>query len=424
MDTKEKSAKRAKKTKKVKLVKSRFFYWVARVGSTILAKLLFKRKYIRNELKHAKGPAIVLANHQTALDFANLLPAARAKMNFVVSNSFFNTLPIRGAMRSVGVIPKQQFQTSLHDISAMKRVVTNGGILAMYPAGLMCEDGIDTPVPAATWRFVQHFDADIYVARTYGTYFVKPKWAKKTRRGRTYMDIYKVFSKEEVGKTDPALFAKTLSEALEFDAYRDQKELMIKYKDGDCIEGLENVLYMCPACRREFTTVIEDKREIHCIGCGYSAKADVYGMLHKMREHDEDLRHVSDWSRVILDETERQIDEGILTSLYSRAKIQTIDLKKKKYVEVGEGEVTLADAVITLKGTVNGEPVEISSPTTLFASLPFRPGAYFELQHGEISYRLMLEDGRLAQKFINMIKVYYRREQRKKAAALSHGATS
>ena len=35
-----------------------------RIASFFVAKLIFKRKFIRNELKGKKGPLVVIANHQ------------------------------------------------------------------------------------------------------------------------------------------------------------------------------------------------------------------------------------------------------------------------------------------------------------------------------------------------------------------------
>ncbi|MBQ9740016.1 MAG: YscO family type III secretion system apparatus protein, partial [Kiritimatiellae bacterium] len=45
------------------------------------------------------------------------------------------------------------------------------GILVIYPAGLMSDDGTSTPIPAATYSFLKWIKADIYMAKTIGTYF-------------------------------------------------------------------------------------------------------------------------------------------------------------------------------------------------------------------------------------------------------------
>jgi hypothetical protein len=175
-----------------------FLYGFVKFASAFFSKVVFKRKYLRNEIKGKKGPFVIIGNHEAALDFTSLIGTTREHITFVISDSFYNTLPVKGFMNGVGVIPKQQFQTTLKDLGRMKCVVENGAPLAIYPAGLMTEDGLSTPIPSATHKFLKWLGADIYVARTKGTYFCTPKWASKRRRGRTYLDIYKLLDKEEL----------------------------------------------------------------------------------------------------------------------------------------------------------------------------------------------------------------------------------
>ena len=134
-------------------------YRIAQIAAWLVATFIFRRKFQRNEIKGKKGPFVVIANHQAALDFVNLIGATSRPMSFVISNSFFNTLPIRGFMEKMGVIPKQQFQTTVRDMKRMKTVIDRGEPIVIYPAGLMCEDGLTTPIPAATYKFLKWLDA-------------------------------------------------------------------------------------------------------------------------------------------------------------------------------------------------------------------------------------------------------------------------
>jgi 1-acyl-sn-glycerol-3-phosphate acyltransferase len=183
----------------IKLKQNKFLYRITQVASGIVSKVIFKPKYLRNEIKGKKGPLVVIANHEAALDFINLIGVSSVPMHFVISHSFFSTVPVRGIMEKTGMIDKQQFQTSVRDISRMKAVIDQGRILALYPAGLMSEDGRSTPIPAATTQFLKWLGVDIYVARTSGTYFVMPKWRRGGfRPGRTFMDVYRLISAEEL----------------------------------------------------------------------------------------------------------------------------------------------------------------------------------------------------------------------------------
>ncbi len=378
---------------------NRLIYKGTYLATKIYTGIVFKKKILRNEIKGKPGPFVVIANHECAMDFANLMGATRKMMTFVISESFQKTVSVSGLIKKMGVIAKKQFETTVSDMKKMKQVIKDGGILVLYPAGLMCADGRSTPIPEATYKFLKWLGVDIYMARTTGSYFVKPKWSKKTRRGRTVLDIYKLFDKEELMTLDDSVIRERALEALLFDAYRDQDEKKFKYKDCDDIEGLQNVLYACPHCGRDFSMAIRDKSEIYCKECGYSERSDEYGMLHKTSECGEEIRYVSDWSFGIKQKVEDKVNEGGF-SISSECRIFMIDDEKHKFLPVGCGKVSIADNHISLVGTAREEQINISLSLVAFPSLPFMPGEYIELQHGDDAFRLYLADGARAQLFV------------------------
>ena len=390
---------------------NRFLYSITQVVALAAAKIVFRRKFLRNEIKGKKGPFVVIANHQCALDFVNLIGATQRPMTFVISNSFFNTLPIRGFMKKLGVIPKQQFQTASRDLKLMKAVIDRGEAFVIYPAGLMCEDGLSTPIPAATYKFLKWLKADIYVAKASGTYFVMPKWAKGIRPGRTYMDIYQLFSKEELADMDLDEIRKKTDEAMLFDAYREQEQLQVSYKNGDDLSGLEHVLYVCPHCHEEFTMAVDGNR-IYCTTCGFVHESDRTGLLHQAGMVGPQMRYISDWSRMIYQDMVRQLEDGTLKIMTSPVSISMIDMKKKKFLPAGQGTLSLSEEAFRLQGTVKGESLDISVDAGTFPSLPFSPGKYLEFQYGDDIYRCMPDDGRQVMKYINMIKVLYEKTWR------------
>lgn len=382
-------------------------YRLAQLVSWLFATLVFRRKVLRNEIRNAKGPFVVIANHQAAYDFVNLIGLSRRPMSFVISNSFYNSLPITGFLEKMGVIPKQQFQTTVADMKNMKAVVDAGQPLVIYPAGLMCEDGLSTPIPVATYKFLKWLGADIYLARTTGTYFVMPKWSKGFRPGRTCLDVYKLISKEELASMDIDTIRRKTDEVLMFDAYRDQEQLMVTYNKGSNIEGLEHVLYVCPNCGEEYTVRVRDGSVIYCTHCGYEQISDEYGFLHNEKGFGPELRYVSDWSRKIFEGLKKQVTEGTFESLSAETKIFMIDYQKHKFREVGQGTVTLSQGSFRIQGILNGEETERTVPTDGLPTLPFSPGKYFEVQDGKSIYRCVLSDGRLVMKFINLVKIFY-----------------
>ena len=382
-------------------------YRTAQVASWFVSKVLFRRKFIRNEIKGKKGPFVVIANHQTMLDFVNLIGATAKPMSFVISNSFYSALPLKGFMNKMGVIPKQQFQTTVKDMKRIKGVIDAGHPLVIYPAGLMCEDGLSTPIPGATYKFLKWLGTDVYVARATGSYFVMPKWTGSIRPGKTYMDIYKLFDKDELANMDIEQIRRKTDDALLFDAYREQEQTKVAYKGNDKVQGLENVLYMCPHCKTEFSMTVKDESTLCCSECGYEQTGDIYGFLHNEKHFGPELRYVSDWSKLIFEQLKQKIEQGTEGVLSAETTICMIDPQKDKFAEAGRGTVTLTKEGFTVDGVLNGESVSLQFPIAGIPTLPFSPGKHFEIQDGKTIYRCVPNEGRLVMKFINMIKIFY-----------------
>ncbi len=372
----------------------------------LVSVLIFRRKFLRNELRGQDGPYVVIANHQAALDIVNLNGATSKPLNFVISQSFFSTLPFQGLLQKMGLIPKQQFQTTVGDLKKMKSVIDHGDRLVIYPAGLMCEDGLSTPIPGATYKFIKWMDADIYVARTQGTYFVSPKWSKGFRPGRTYMDIYRLFTREELKTLSVQQVQARADAALLYDAYREQEQLRVRYAKGSNIRGLEHVLYRCPQCSGVFTLTCPADDTLACT-CGFTAKSDAYGFL---TTNGTPMRYVSDWSRWVQRE-ERNALLADDTPLTAETEILTVDGKKHKFLPIGTGVLSLNREEFRLRG----DGLDIRLPAGLTPTLPFSPGKYLELQDGGTIYRCRLTDGRLVMQFINRVKLLYELKKEQKA---------
>jgi len=384
-----------------------FCYRVAQAVSWVAATVVFRRRVLRNEIRDKKGAFVVIANHQSQLDFVNLIGLTRRPMSFVISNSFYQSLPIHGFLTKLGVIPKQQFQTAVKDLRRMKYVISEGQPLVIYPAGLMCEDGLSTPIPSATYKFLKWLDADVYVARCAGTYFAMPKWAKGVRPGRTYMDVYQLFDREELARLDLRTIQERTDAALLFDAYREQEQHRVTYCNNEDVSGLEQVLYMCPHCHTEFSVEVRGRGVLGCSSCGYEQTSDRYGFFHNQKGLGREVRYVSDWSRLIYEHLREKVHSGEETTLSAKARFHMIDPKKHKFADLGFGTISLYPDRFVLSGEICGQQMQREVSIAAVPSLPFSPGKYLEIQDGDSIYRCVLDDGKLVMKFINLVKVFH-----------------
>ncbi len=386
-----------------------FAYTTARFAAFLTATFIFRRKIVRNELRGHKGPCVVIANHECALDFVNLIGITGRRMTFVFSKTFYGTLPFRRFVNALYTIPKQQFQPDVGAIRRMKETVRSGGILAIYPAGMMSENGLSTPIPPATYGFLRWLGVDVFVARTTGAYLTDPKWGKGFRPGRTFMDVYRLIPAEALASlTDDDIRAK-VDGAILFNEYKEQEEKAVLHRHGDRVEGLQNVLYQCPDCETEFSIGVLDERTLSCEKCGYEARMDKYGFLRTAGKRN--FRYVSEWSGDIYRRLKEKIRSGAERTLTSGTDILCINEKTHRFEKVGEGTLTLTGDAFTLVGELGGENISLTVPIAMVPAFPFTPGKCIELQNGSEIYRCALRDGRLAMKFETMLRIFFEERQ-------------
>ena len=133
---------------------------------------------------------------------------------------------------------------------------------------------------------------------------------------------------------------------------------------------------------------------------------DELAFFHKLGEGEE-LRYVSDWSRLIHDRLKDRILRGEARTLSAGTGIHMVDPEKNKFTAVGDGILSLSETAFRLEGTIHGEAVTVEVPIGDLPTLPFSPGRHLELQDGNTIYRCVLTDGRLAMKFIHMLKIFH-----------------
>ena len=387
---------------------NRFIFSLARGISRLLCALVYNVRIVRNELKGKRGRCVIISNHESIIDVLPVYTVVPPRTHFVVSKAMMQSMPIAPLMEMCGAIGKNQFQTSALDMRRMKSVLDHDEPLMLFPAGLMTESGASTPIPLATAKVLKWFKSDIYVTRVNGTYLTNPKWAKVKRKGRITVELYKLASKEEFAALSDEEAAALVEEHLSFDAYRHNDEKKIRFKNGNNIEGLENVLYKCPSCGQEFCMTVVRKRRLNCNCCGYMVESDNYGMLSLINGEEAIFKYPSDWHAYIEESVYEFVKEHRNFFYQTHAEICVINEKKHRYETIGYGNITFDFNKFLMEGTYRGEPFTEEISTSAFPILPFRPGGYFEIQHGEQIYRIIPDDPEIVMKWIFTLKATFR----------------
>ncbi|MBE7087783.1 MAG: hypothetical protein E7369_05745 [Clostridiales bacterium] len=381
-----------------------FTYGFIKLASKIICKVSYRLKVVRNELKGSRGRRVVIANHESSIDFMTAYSIVPKRTHLVISNAFLNTSPIRKIIESAGAIGKNQFKTTLTDMKRLKAVLDNGGVVYFYPAGLMSESGASTPIPPATGKTLKWFNADVYVAKVSGTYFLNPKWSKVKRKGKTSLDVYKLASKEELESMSVEELSNLVETHLSFDAYRNNEVNKVAFKNGDNVVGLENVLYKCPSCGVEYSIEAVEDNVLACNKCGYKVKSDKYGLLSAVGDTDAVFKYPSDWHAYIEDSVYQSIKDNKDYSLQTSADIYMINEKKHRFEKAGHGTVRLNFDEFIIDANLFGQEFHKTVYAGDLPILPFVPGERFEIQDGTDIYRIVPDDGRIVMKWIFTLK--------------------
>ena len=384
-------------------------YGVAKLACKIYCKFGLNLKILRNELKGSKGAKIILCNHESAYDFMPLFTASPEKVHAVMSSSILRSLPVYNGAIRCGVIGKNQFSTLPTDLKKMKAVLDDGKTLCLFPCGLMPEGGVPTPMPKATAKAVKWFGVDVYIAKLRGQYLTKPKWSNVVRKGKCFIDIYKLCSANELSNLTIDEAQRLIENHLDFDAYRNNEIDKIEYKNGDNIVGLENVLYICPHCKKEYTIKPDNHNVLTCSNCGYSVKSDKLGLLHQNGDKPLIYKYVSDWFRFV-----ESIEKDYLLScdnfnFSTNAEIHKINDKKHKFEKVGNGKITLDKNTFTIDGVLYNNKFYKQIFACNFPTLPCVPGKRFEIQDGADIYRIYPENPKTVMKWLNYVKALYKK---------------
>ncbi len=382
-------------------------YSIFALGCKILSFFKFNLKIKENHTKKVKGSYVVIANHESALDFVNIARALNRRAHFVISNAFYKTFPMGSIVKKLGLIPKNQFQTMPSDLKKMKQVTENGLPLVIFPAGLMPENGIGTPIPKATGKALKWLGCDVYLAYSEGSYLTNPKWSKKWRKGQTTLSVTKFISKEELLDISSDELQEKVEKSLYFEAYKNNKSAGIAFKNGDNVEGLEKVLYRCPECNKKYTVISENKNTLKCTNCGYKVYSDKYGELHKFDGSEPVFKYPSDWSLYIESKIKEEIVKNSDFKLESKADVYTINDKKHKFVLSGSVNVSLSREGLVLKGVVCGEDIYKIYSVKNYPSLPLKPGKSFEIQDGKTIYRIYPEDPSVCTEWVSTVEILY-----------------
>ena len=308
-----------------------------------------------------KGPCLILMNHSSFIDLkiaSKILYPQRYNIVCTSDGLVGKNL----LMRLIGCIPTKKFVTDLNLIRDLKKALAKNHVL-MYPEASYSFDGCATPLPKKLGALVKMLKVPVVTITTQGAFAYDPLYnGLQTRKVKTSAHVKCLFDSEQIEKLSVEELSSGLDQAFTFDNFAWQQQNLVKISEPFRADGLHRILYKCPHCLTEGSTV---GKGVHltCNACGKTYLLDEYGYL-VATDGETRFSHVPDWYNW----QREQVKEELLKGEYlldTQVDIGIMVDYKAIYM-IGEGRLVHNNEGFTLTGA-NGELNYSQSPLSSYS---------------------------------------------------------
>ncbi|MDR1464605.1 MAG: 1-acyl-sn-glycerol-3-phosphate acyltransferase [Oscillospiraceae bacterium] len=307
------------------------------------------------ETKDLQPPFIALGNHQGQWDWAYAAKALLPHKLRIMLTRYQLFRPVAGwLMLKTGAIPKSQFAADAAAVREVLRTIKRGGAVFMYPSGRISLFGEDAKPFRGTYELLCHLKVPVVMVRLDGSYRTGPRYNPEIKKsGRVDVKTSVLFTPEELQTLPEEEARARLDAAFSHDDFASPNQG--PYKSKNLIAGLEDLLYLCPRCKSDFTMKTEGTGVIQCENCGFSATMDDH---FRLTGDEECPATISAWGRFIRAEERRRADANPDYSLQSEMQLCEHVKWNEMLSPVGTVLATYDAQGFHLKGDRHGEPFE------------------------------------------------------------------
>lgn len=355
-----------------------FLYHVVYGIAYLFFKLVYRFKVDKTDTPEIDEPFVLLVNHISNLDF--LLPILALyphRLNLVATMQMFRMLPLRPFLWWLGFIPKEQFVSDPKSIRHIFYMAKQGGNVEIFPSGQSSYTGESTQIDPNIVKLLQKIKLPVYSLRISGMHIALPKWDMRfPRASRVELKVAKLFSAAQLAEQPPQESYEQIVRALYFNDYTWQQECKIKSARPRSAEGLEQLLYACPKCNKEFSMRAK-KNRLFCEHCGNAAVMDEYGFLSPAKEGDVVFQTPPEWYAWQKDQYRTSFARD---SVYREACNLFCISDSGKYLPAGAGTFSLSQDVFQYRGGCDGREIDVAIDNRMYPNFSNEISGYFNIE--------------------------------------------
>ena len=292
-------------------------------------------------------PALFLMNHSSFIDLkiASTILYPRPFNIVCTSDGFVSKNRL---MRSFGCIPTRKFITDTTLVRDMLYAVNElHDSVLMYPEASYTFDGTATPLPESMGKLLKLLKVPVIMISTDGAFLRDPLYNMlQLRKVKVSAEMRYVLSPEDIAVKTVSELNSILKELFTFDNFRSQQKQNIHVDEPFRADGLNRVLYKCPACGTE--GMMEGSGiSLICGCCGKRWELTETGYL-KADDGEDIFDHVPDWYAWERECVHKEIRDG---TYHLDIPVQIkIMVNTKCLYNVGDGRLVHSDEGFHLTG--------------------------------------------------------------------------
>ena len=332
-------------------------FWYHKIGENILVTLIaaFTRIKVKPDPDYLKeeGPVIVVANHASYLDpmVASKLTRGRP-VNFVCGEFLFRSRFWGHAFKCGGAIPKKQFVVDAVSVKSMMKVLKRKGVLLLFPEATRTLDGCSVPIDESLAKMAKKVNAAIYIAHIHGSYLTMPRWGKGIRKGEVTAEFVRKLPGSETASMTEQELHQYILDGLQYDENEYARTHDMCHKGRRLAKGMENIAYMCPKCKEQFTMKWAGSKEgdtIRCSNCSYGARMLPNALLTGADGEEVIFDDLHKWNLWEESRVREEIEAADFRMNIDAELFKVLD--PFTFSHTGSGQIIIADGKITYEGT-------------------------------------------------------------------------
>lgn len=308
------------------------------------------------DMEGLKPPYILLSNHMYFVDFyLNAIATFPHKVYNIATVDGYYRRP--WLMEWIGCMCKRKFTTDPSLVKSVENVLfKKKGILSMYPEARYSPVGTTAILPESLGMLIKKMKVPVVVLLHHGNYLHTPFWNyRQPRKVALHTTMQKVLTPEMIEEMSSSDIQSYITEKMQYDEYKWQKENNIEINEEFRAEGLHKILYQCPHCMAEGK--MESKGSIlSCSECKKEWELTTLGELRAL-EGETEFSHVPDWFEWERANVRKEIESG---EYFFEDDVDIFSLPScMKFRHVGKAKLTHSADGFSIEGEYNGKKYRI-----------------------------------------------------------------